>query len=295
MRGKETRAGYLFAAPWLIGFFAFTVGPVIASFIISLTNYDMLQAPKFIGFANYTKLLFKDELFLKSVGNTLYYVIFSIPLSMLSSVAISVLLNQKVRGIRWYRTLFYLPNVVSIVAVSLLWKLMLDPNFGMINEFLAKIGIEGPGWLSDENWSKPSLILMSLWNVGGGIIIYLAALQDVPAVYHEAATIDGASAWKRFWKITFPMITPTLFYNLIMGIIGGLQVFSQSFIMTSGGPLHSTYFYAYHLYNKAFSESQMGYASAMAWVLLVFTLILSLLVMKTSNKWVYYEGGENNR
>ena len=205
-------------------------------------------------------------------------------------VLIALLLNRKVRGMRFFRTIFYLPTVVSSVAVSLLWMWILEPNFGLLNTFLGRIGIIGPGWLTDPAWSKNSLILMSLWSVGGGMLIYLAALQDVPESLYEAATIDGAGAFKKFFKITLPMITPTLFYNLITGVIGGLQVFSQAFIMTNGGPSYSTYFYGYHLYNKAFSEYQMGYASALAWVLLVMTLLLSLIIFKTSDKWVYYEG-----
>nr|WP_321153103.1 sugar ABC transporter permease [uncultured Acetatifactor sp.] len=205
-------------------------------------------------------------------------------------VLIAILLNQKVKGMRFFRTIFYLPTVVSSVAVSLLWMWILEPNFGLLNTFLGHLGIIGPGWLTDPAWSKNSLILMSLWSVGGGMLIYLAALQDVPESLYEAATIDGAGTLKKFFKITLPMITPTLFYNLITGVIGGLQVFSQAFIMTNGGPSYSTYFYGYHLYNKAFSEYQMGYASALAWVLLVMTLLLSLIIFRTSNKWVYYEG-----
>ena len=290
MRQRENRMGYAFALPWLLGFFIFTLYPMCSSFYYSFTNYNTLKAPKWIGLRNYIIIFTSDPLFWKSLWNTVYYAVLSVPLGIATGVLIALLLNQKVKGMRFFRTIFYLPTVVSSVAVSLLWMWILEPNFGLLNTFLKKIGIIGPGWLTDPAWSKNSLILMSLWTVGGGMLIYLAALQDVPESLYEAATIDGAGAFKKFCKITIPMITPTLFYNLITGIIGGLQVFSQAFIMTSGGPSYSTYFYGYHLYNKAFGEYQMGYASSLAWILLVITLLLSLIVFKTSNKWVYYEG-----
>ncbi|MDL2301846.1 sugar ABC transporter permease [Lachnospiraceae bacterium OttesenSCG-928-D06] len=282
--------GYLFAAPWIIGFFVFTLYPVSSSLYYSFTNYNTLQDPVWIGLRNYIVMFTKDTRFWTGLWNTLYYAALSVPLGIAGGVLIAVLLNQKVKGMRFFRTIFYLPTVVSSVAVALLWMWILEPNFGLLNTFLAKINIIGPGWLTDPAWSKNSLILMSLWSVGGGMLIYLAALQDVPQSLYESATIDGAGALRKFFKITLPMITPTLFFNLITGVIGGLQVFQQAFIMTNGGPSYSTYFYAYHLYNKAFTEYQMGFASSMAWVLLVVTLMLSLVIMRTSNKWVYYEG-----
>lgn len=290
MKSRENLMGYLFASPWLLGFFIFTLYPMCSSLYYSFTNYNTLKEPNWIGIRNYIVMFTSDPLFWKSIWNTFYYAGLSVPLGIVMGVLIAMLLNQKVKGMRFFRTIFYLPTVVSSVAVSLLWMWILEPNFGLLNTFLGRMGIIGPGWLTDPAWSKNSLILMSLWSVGGGMLIYLAALQDVPESLYEAATIDGAGALKKFFKITLPMITPTLFYNLITGVIGGLQVFSQAFIMTNGGPSYSTYFYGYHLYNKAFSEYQMGYASALAWILLIMTLLLSLIIFRTSNKWVYYEG-----
>ncbi len=290
MKSRENLIGYLFASPWLLGFFIFTLYPMCSSLYYSFTNYNTLKTPTWIGIRNYIVMFTSDPLFWKSIWNTFYYAGLSVPLGIVMGVLIAILLNQKVKGMRFFRTIFYLPTVVSSVAVSLLWMWILEPNFGLLNTFLGHLGIIGPGWLTDPAWSKNSLILMSLWSVGGGMLIYLAALQDVPESLYEAATIDGAGTLKKFFKITLPMITPTLFYNLITGVIGGLQVFSQAFIMTNGGPSYSTYFYGYHLYNKAFSEYQMGYASALAWVLLVMTLLLSLIIFRTSDKWVYYEG-----
>lgn len=290
---REALNGYAFFSPWLFGFLVFTAGPVLYSLYLSFTSYDTLSSPKWIGIMNYKVLLTQDATFWKSLYNTLYYVVFSVPLSLIIGVLLAMLMNQKVPGIRFFRTVFYLPSVVSGVAVALLWMWLLDPSFGLINTTLAKFGIQGPGWLTDVDWSKPSLILMSLWGVGGSMIIYLAGLQGIPRDLYEASRVDGAGAVRQFWRITLPLLTPTIFYNLIMGLLGGFQVFLQSFVMTNGGPVDSTLFYALYLYNKAFKSSQMGYASAMAWILLVLTLICTLIVLRTSKKWVYYEGAEN--
>ncbi|RAP74294.1 carbohydrate ABC transporter permease [Paenibacillus montanisoli] len=293
MDRQEAINGYLFFSPWLIGFFLFMAGPILYSLYLSFTSYNMLKPPRWIGFLNYKILFTEDPLFWKSLYNTLYFVFFSVPINIFFGVLIALLMNQKVRGIRVFRAIFYLPSIVTGVAVALLWQWLLDPNFGLINDGLAKLGIEGPGWLSDENWSKPSLILMNIWSVGGGMIVYLAGLQGVPKDLYEAATVDGAGKMKQFWRITLPMLSPTIFFNLVMGILGGFQVFIQAYIMTGGGPVNSTTFYALYLYNKAFKDLQMGYASAMAWVLMLITLIFTLIIIKTSRSWVYYEGAEN--
>lgn len=292
MQTKEGILGYLFASPWILGFFIFTLYPVCSSLYYSFTSYNTLKPPKWTGLYNYIYMFTKDQLFTKSLMNTIYYAILSVPLGIAAGVLVALLLNQKVKGMRLFRTLFYLPTVASSVATALLWLWLMEPNFGLFNTLLEKIGINGPGWLTDPAWAKPSLIIMSLWTVGGGMLIYLAALQDVPQSLYESAAIDGAGGLKQFFKITLPMITPTLFFNLITGVIGGLQVFNQAFIMTNGGPAYSTYFYGYHLYTKAFSEYSMGYASSLAWVLLVITLVLSMIIFKTSNRWVYYEGDQ---
>ncbi len=290
MQTKEGILGYIFASPWILGFIIFSLYPMCSSLYYSFTSYNTLKPPKWIGLYNYVFMLTKDPLFYKSLLNTMYYAILSVPIGIIAGLMVALLLNQKVKGMRVYRTLFYLPTVASSVATALLWLWLMEPNFGLFNTVLAKIGIEGPGWLTDPAWSKPSLIIMSLWTVGGGMLIYLAALQDVPQSLYESASMDGANVFLQFFKITLPMITPTLFFNLITGVIGGLQVFAQAFIMTNGGPAYSTYFFAYHLYTKAFSEYSMGYASAMAWVLLVITLILTILIFKTNKRWVYYDG-----
>lgn len=216
--------------------------------------------------------MFEDPLFSKSIINTLYYVGLSVPINTAVGILLAVLLNQNVKGIRLFRTLFYLPTVVSGVAVALLWQWILDPNFGLINTFLMNFGIDGPGWLTDQAWSKPSIVLMNAWAVGGTMIIYLAGLQGIPQTLYEAATIDGAGHIRKFFSITIPMLSPSIFFNVIMGVISGFQIFMQAYIMTDGGPNNSTLFFAYHLYNKAFRDMQLGYASALAWFLLIITL-----------------------
>lgn len=291
---REELAGYAFASPWLIGFVAFMAFPIFASLFMSFTSYNMITPPRWIGGANYRVLFTSDPLFWKSLGNTLYYVVFVVPLNLVFGVLVAMLMNQKVRGIRFYRTVYYLPNVVSIVATALLWSWVLDPTFGLINTALSKIGIYGPGWLYDPAWSKPSLVLMGMWNVGGAMVIYLAALQDIPTYLYESASIDGAGPIRQFFRITVPLLTPSIFFNVVMGVILSFQVFTQAFIMTGGGPVRSTYFYAYYLYDKAFTDSAMGMASAMAWVLLIVTLILTLVILKSSAGWVYYLSGNDD-
>ncbi len=289
---RETRIGLLFAAPWLIGFTVFFAYPVLASFYYSLCSYDAIRPPHFIGLENYRKLFFEDDLFWKSLGNTLFMIVFGLPVSLIASLVIAVLLNQKLKGIALYRTLFYLPSITPVVATSILWLWLLNPEMGLINMGLEKIGISGPAWLTDPAWSKPALVLMGLWGAGGGMVIYLAALQDIPESLYEAAALDGARTFTRFFRITLPMLTPVILFNLIMGLIGTFQYFTQAYVMTSGGPQDSTTFYALHLFNKAFLDFKMGYASAMAWILFVITLAAALLVFKTSARWVYYAGEE---
>ncbi len=295
MQRKEEWAGILFASPWLIGFLLFMAFPIFASLYMSFTTYDMITVPDWIGIANYEVLLTSDPVFWQSLWNTIYYVLFTVPLNLVIGILIAMLMNQKVMGIRFYRTVFYLPNVVSIVAVALLWSWILDPTFGLINLFLEKIGIEGPGWLYDPKWSKPAIILMGMWNVGGAMVIYLAALQDIPNYLYESASIDGAGVFRKFFRITLPLLTPSIFFNVVIGVILSFQVFTQAFIMTDGGPIRSSYFFAYYLYDKAFKDSAMGMASSMAWVLLVITLLLTLLILRSSNRWVYYQSGNEDK
>ncbi len=289
---KEAFKGYCFAMPWLIGFFVFTLYPLLSSLYYSFTNYSMSSSWNWIGLTNYRILLTQDSLFWKSVWNTLYYAFFSIPLGLVLGLGIAMLMNQKIKGIRLFRTLFYIPNVISIVATTMLWTWMFQTRYGVINQLLSLIGITGPAWLNDPTWSKPALIIMNCWNAGSSMVIYLAGLQGIPRTYYEAADIDGASAWRKFRNITIPLLSPTIFLNLITGIIGALQVFAQSLLLTEGGPDHSTTFYVYSMYEHAFTNRRMGYASAMGWMLLIVTLIITVLVFRFIGSKVYYETGE---
>lgn len=289
---RNLRNGLLFASPWIVGFLIFTAYPLLASLYYSCCTYSGLCAPHWIGFANYHQMLFEDDLFWKSLWNTLYMVVISLPLGMIAALALALLLNQKVRGIALYRTIYYLPSLVPAVASAILWLWLFSPEIGLINTVLGKFGIAGPAWLGDPVWAKPAMVLMGVWGAGGGVIIYLAGLQDVPTSLYEAASLDGAGSWSKFWNVTLPMISPIIFFNLIMGIIGMFQYFTQAYVMTKGGPQDATMFYALHLFNSAFVDWKMGYASAMAWVLFAITLVCSLVVMKTSARWVYYGGGE---
>jgi multiple sugar transport system permease protein len=281
---------YILISPWIIGFILFTLGPMIASLIFSFTDYSVVKSVSFVGIANFTELLFRDYRFWHSLRVTLTYAVFAIPMGLTLGLLLALLLNAKVPGIAVWRTVYYTPSVVSGVAVAVLWSYLFNPRFGVINWILSLGGIEGPGWLSSPQWALPALILMSLWGVGGGMIIYLAGLQGIPTTLYEAAQIDGANAIQSFFKITLPLITPVLFYNLTIGIISTFQIFTQVYVMTSGGPAESTLFYNLYLFNNAFRYHRMGYASALAWVLFLIVMVLTLLVFRSSSMWVYYEG-----
>jgi multiple sugar transport system permease protein len=290
LRGREGITFYLFITPWLVGFLLFTVGPVIASLGLSLADYSIVTPPIFRGLGNYQDLFSEDRLFGLSLYNTGYYVLLFVPLQIALSLGLALLLNQKVGGLAIYRTLFYIPSIVPIVANSILWIWILQPQWGLLNFMLSLIGIKGPLWLSSVEWSKPSLIMMSLWGSGGAMIIFLAGLQGIPQHLYEAAEIDGANPWRKFWNITIPLLTPTIFFVLVLGIIGSFQVFTQAYIMTGGGPADSTLFYMFYLYRRAFVFHNMGYASAMAWILFMIILLLTLVQFATARRWVYYEG-----
>ena len=285
---REALAFYGFISPWIIGFICFTGGPIIASLYFSLTNYTLLSSPHYIGLGNYTAL-FNDPLFSTSLYNTFYYTVFFVPLGIIFSFMLALLLNQKVGGLAAYRTVYYLPSIVPAVANSILWIWLLNPQWGLINTVLRMVGIEGPGWLTSEVWSKPAIILMSLWGVGSWVIIFLAGLQGVPEQYYEAAEVDGATTLAKFFHITLPLMTPTIFFTLITGIIGALQVFTQAYIMTNGGPVNSTLFYSLYLFRNAFNYLKMGYAAAMAWILFVIILILTIIQFRLAQRWVFYE------
>ncbi|MGQ9629852.1 MAG: carbohydrate ABC transporter permease [bacterium] len=289
LKKHEILAFYCFIGPWLIGLLLFTGGPIIASLYFSLTNYTIVSSPKFIGFKNYNDLLFKDPLFWTSLYNTIYYVVFFIPLGILTAFGLAMLLNQRVRGRAAYRTVYYLPSIVPAVANAVLWIWLLNPQWGLINTGLKMIGIQGPAWLASEQWAKPGLVLMGVWGVGSWIIIYLAGLQGIPEQLYEAAEVDGATKVQQFFHITVPLMTPTIFFTLITGVIGSFQIFTQAYIMTGGGPVNSTLFYALYLFRNAFNYLKMGYASSMAWILFVIVLILTVIQFRLARKWVFYE------
>jgi multiple sugar transport system permease protein len=287
----RTFTGIAFCSPLIIGMVCFTIVPVLMSFWFSLCNYPILDPPRFVGTANYAEL-FKDERFWHSVRNTFEYVIAAVPLGMIVGLGLALLLNQKVPGIKVFRTLFFLPTVVPLVANSILWIRLLNPEQGLINAVLRAAHLPEswmPGWLSDEHWALPGLVLMSLWGAGGGAVLYVAALQDVPAELFEAAELDGAKPSKQFRHVTIPLISPVLLFTGVMGLISGFQEFARAFVMTQGGPWDSTLFYCLHLFNSAFTEFRLGYASAMAWVLFAIILAATIAVMRSSTKHVQYE------
>jgi len=287
---REAMWAYLLISPWLLGFVWLTAGPMIASAVLSFTEYDVINPPRFVGLGNWIYMFTADPLFWHSLKVTLTYAIVAIPLGLVLGLALALLLNTKIPAIAVWRTIYYMPSVVSGVAVAVLWSYIFNPRFGILNWLLSIVGIKGPGWLGSTQWALPALIIMSLWSVGGGMIIYLAGLQSIPTTLYEAATIDGAGSWQRFWRITLPLITPIIFYNLVIGIIGTFQYFVNAYVMTNGGPANATLFYNLYLYRNTFRWSRLGFGSAMAWFLLFIVLIMTLLVFKSSAMWVYYEG-----
>lgn len=264
-------------------------GPIIASFVLAFMDWKLIAAPHWVGLANYSQLLLSDKMFRTSLGNTLFYTVFSVPLGILAAMLIAMLVNQKVPGQNIFRTIYYLPSVTSGVAVALLWVWLLNPTFGLINFALGLVGIKGPGWLSDVHWAKPALVLMSLWGVGGGMVIFLAGLQGLPEHLYEAAKIDGAGPLRLFRHITLPMLTPTIFFMLVTSTIGSLQTFTNVYVMTNGGPGSATLMYGLYLYQNAFTFLKMGYACALAWVLFAVVLALTYLQFRGASRWVYYE------
>ena len=295
-KGKENAYGYIFILPWLIGILCFTLGPMIFSLITSFTNYNMLKMD-FTGLANYKKMFFQDQLFWKALKNTLYYALLNIPLITAGGVIVAVILNKSIFGLRTFRTIYYLPSIMVGVGTYFLWMLLLDPANGLVNSARALIGIKGPAWLTDPNWTKPAIILMHLWGLGGQMLLYLARLQSIPQDYYEAASLDGASGFKKFTKITVPLLSPIIFYNLTIGIIGAFQIFQEGYIFSGDGtgkPAGSLLFYNLHLWNQAFKNFKTGYANAMCWFLFAVVMILTVINQKISNKWVYYEEGESN-
>jgi multiple sugar transport system permease protein len=288
---RRAIVGYLMVSPWLVGFLAFTLGPMVASLALSLTKYDIITSPQFIGVQNYVYAATKDAQFGPSLLRTFYYVGVSVPIGVTASLGAALLLNQGKKGTTTYRTLFFLPSLTPIVAAALLWQWIYHPQFGPLNYLLGLVGIKGPGWLGSPEWALPAMIIVALWaGIGSNrMVIFLAGLQGVPQELYEAAEVDGASRWSKFLNITLPMISPTVFFNLVLAIISALKVFEVAFLTTNGGPNYATWFYMLHLYNAAFRDFDMGYASALAWVLFVITAGLTYVQVRGSGRWVYYE------
>ncbi|PLR97531.1 carbohydrate ABC transporter permease [Bacillus sp. T33-2] len=294
-KAKDNLAGYLFISPWIIGFLGLTFGPLAFSLVASFTDYNITSKMNFIGFENYKRMFTVDDLFITSLINTLYYVVFSVPLTTAGAVLLAVLLNQKVKGMKYFRTIYYLPAVMSGVAVYFLWMQLLSPSTGLVNTVLGWVGIEGPSWLFDPGWTKPALILMKLWTVGSGMLLYLASMQGVSKEMYEAAELDGASSWQKFYRITLPMISPVIFFDVITSTIYSFQIFQEAYVMTEngdGGPSNSLLFYNLHMWNNAFEIFDMGYASGMAWILFIIVMALTVVNLKVGKRWVHYEGGD---
>jgi multiple sugar transport system permease protein len=293
MARKEQRAAYLFLSPWLIGLAAFWIIPIIASMALSLSEYNIITPPHFIGLDNYREMLFEDRTFWVSIRVTLKFMILSVPLYLVCGLLLSLLLNLKVRGINFFRTIFFLPAVLSGVAVAVLWVALLNPDVGAVNEILRSLGIsDPPRWLDSPTWAVPSVVLVGLWGIGGGAIIYLSGLQNISAQLYEAALLDGAGPLQRFRYVTLPMLTPTLLFVLITGLIDAFQVFDLAYVLSRGGTQgigDSLQFYLINLWNEAFQNGRYGYASALSWVMVLAAAAVILVIFRTSGRWVYYE------
>lgn len=288
-RKKEALWFYICIGPWLFGFLVFTLGPMGFSLYFSFTNWNIFQSPDFVGFSNYVRLFTRDRIFPRALGNTFFFAGISVPLSLFLATLLSALLSKKLKGMRLFRTIFYLPALIPVAAMSMVFIWFFAPNTGLLNQFLSFFGIQGPAWLLDSSSVKPALIIMSLWGVGNNILLLLAGMQGIPVELYEAAHLDGASSARRFMKITIPMISPVIFFNLVMGVIGGLQAFAQVYIMTAGGPNNASMMVVPYLFHQGFVSFRMGYASAIAWVLFAIIMGLTLLVFKASSLWVFYE------
>jgi multiple sugar transport system permease protein len=289
---QEAIWGYVFLTPWILGMIFFVGGPIIASLVLAFCDWDLIQPAKFIGLDNFVKMFTSDRRFWMSLGNTFYYTVFAVPLGIVGSILVALLMNQKWKTVRLLRTIYYLPSVTAGVASSIIWMWLLNPDFGLINYGLSMLGIKGPLWLADSTWAKPALIIMSLWGVGGNMITYLAGLQGIPRQLYEAAEIDGAGMWNKFVYVTMPMLTPVIFFNLIMSIVWSFQVFTQVYVMTGGqgGPADSTLMLVLYIYQHAFKFHNMGYASALSWVLFLIIMFFTLIQFSFAGGWVHYEG-----
>jgi multiple sugar transport system permease protein len=293
LRRSEAIWGWIWISPWLIGFVVFTVGPMLASLYLSFTSYDLITAPRWIGLENYEAAFSgKDRLFWPSLWRTVVFVAVVVPLGVAGSLAMALLLNQAFRGIAIFRTLFYLPSLTPAVAAALIWAWIMQPRYGVLNYGLSLLTIPGPPWMASPQWATPALMVVALWTSLGGprMLIFLAALQDVPQELTEAAKIDGANAWQRFRHVIVPLISPVIFFNLVLGVIATFSVFTFSYVATRGGPAYATWFYVLHLYHNAFDYLQMGYASALSWILFALLLGFTAFQFRSARRWVYYAG-----
>jgi len=291
MLSKQNRnnlIGYAFIGPWIIGFLVFTAFPFFSSIYLSFNRYNIVKPPVWVGLQNYSTLLTDDPQFKQALLVTLRFAFFSVPLSIIAGVSLALLLNQKVRGLSIYRTLFFLPSIVPTVASATIFLWLFNPQIGLLNQLLKIVHITGPAWLLDTKWAPWSLIFMSLWGVGNSMVIYIAGLKDVPAYLYEAALLDGANAVQRLRHVTLPMLTPVIFFNLVMGVIGAFQYFTEAYMMTSGGPEDATLYYALYLFRRAWRYLDMGYASALAWVLFAVVMSITLILFRSQRKWVHY-------
>lgn len=293
-RTRHTINGLLFASPWLIGLTIFWIYPTLASAYYSFTKFNGVQNPEWIGVANYVELFTNDSNFWDAVYNTLYFAVVSIPLAILFAFALALMLNAKIHGQVVYRTIYFLPTLVPEVALALVWVYLFTPGTGLVNRPFDWLGIRGPCWLSCPAWSRQTIVLLALWIIGQQIVLYLAGLQDVPQDLYDAADVDGANFWHKFRNVTVPIMTPVIFFHLVTSVIGALQFFTVPYIMTGGTgfPANSTLFYSIYMYKNGFQYFKMGYASAMAWLLFIVTLIVTLIIFRTARLWVFYSGGE---
>lgn len=292
LRRSETIWGIAFAAPAILGFLVFTAGPMVASFFIGLTDWPIGDSPKFVGLQNFQDIFADDDLFYTSLKSTLYYAFASVPLMLIVAFVAAILLNQNVRGLSFYRTIYYLPVMVPFVASSLLWLWIYNPDNGLANSVLDGVGLPQSQWVFNNNTVIPSLILMNVWTFGNAAVIFLAGLQGVPTHLYEAVSADGGNAWHRLRHVTLPMMTPTIFFNLVTGLIIAFQEFVQPYIMTKGGPNDASLFYVFYVWRTAFSDGQMGYASALSWLLFAVIVIVTVAIFRSARHWVYYQAGE---
>jgi multiple sugar transport system permease protein len=280
--------GYIFIAPFMLGFLIWFLIPALTSLWMAFQDWNMIQPPKFVGLDNF-RSMFTDKLFWQALKVTTVYTAVSVPLSLVLAFMLALLMNTKVRGIAVFRTIYYMPGIVPAVANAVLWAWILNSEFGLLNAFLHVFGIRKILWLQDPEWTLPALILMSLWGLGGTMVIFLAGLQGIPNEFYEAAEIDGAGAWAKLWHVTIPLMSPVIFFNLIMGIIGTFQIFTTAYLITNGGPQNATLFYVLYLWQNAFQYLRMGYGAALAWVLAFIIMGLTVLVFSGLGRWVYYE------